>query len=65
MDCDDALIEELEEWRRKRLRDSGFACEPIAFRQSRDWFFEKGRLRHKSGGFFSVVGVRTEANDCA
>lgn len=63
MDGDDALIQDLEEWRRKRLRDSRFACEPIAFRQSRDWFFEKGRLRHKSGGLFSVIGVRTEANE--
>jgi oxidase EvaA len=55
--------ERFETWRLKQLADAGFGCRPIPFSLSREWTFVDGRWRHVSAGFFSVIGLRTEAND--
>lgn len=34
--------------------------EEISWRVSREWVLEEGRLRHRSGGFFSIVGLSLE-----
>lgn len=47
------------------LAKSNFSCVPVRFADSRSWHFEKGVLRHQSGGFFAVAGLITESNDAA
>ncbi len=48
-------------WRDGLVARSGFTCRPIPFRESREWSFPDGFLRHRSGGFFSVGGLATRA----
>lgn len=48
-------------WREAIVRENAFACEPIDFADSAEWRFENGALRHRTGGFFSLVGLRTRA----
>lgn len=52
-----------ETWRREQLSGARFSCRPIRWSDSQDWSLVDGRWAHASGGFFSVVGVRTQAND--
>lgn len=47
----------LAEWRRLVLEAADFACEPMALAESADWRLRDGQIRHRTGRFFSVVGV--------
>ena len=54
----------LDRFRRlqQRLIDaSQFSCEAIRFDESREWSFEDGILRHRTGRFFGIGGLMTAA----
>lgn len=54
-------LKEFKQWRESVVRDSSFECQLIPFADSRQWRFEDGALKHRSGGFFSVVGLRSSS----
>jgi dTDP-4-dehydro-6-deoxy-alpha-D-glucopyranose 2,3-dehydratase len=60
-DDETELITSFLQWREDMVRSSAFECESVRFDQSQDWRFENGILRHKTGGFFSVAGLATQA----
>jgi oxidase EvaA len=43
---------------RERRERCGLECIPIPLQETRRWVMAGGALRHDTGGFFSVVGVR-------
>lgn len=52
----------LLDWRNERNRTAFFEAELIALKDVRDWSVDdSGNVRHKSGQFFSIEGVRTRA----
>ena len=51
------------EWRESVNRANAFGCEPIKFSESSHWAFRRGVLRHSTGGFFSLAGLRAESRD--
>ena len=53
----DSHVAEVAAWRRRIVEESAFECTAIPFRESREWRFEDGCLTHRTGGFFSLVGV--------
>lgn len=48
---------ELNEWFESEVRRSDFRVRRIPFAASRDWFFDDGSFRHRTGRFFSVTGA--------
>ncbi|MEM9397917.1 MAG: NDP-hexose 2,3-dehydratase family protein [Pseudomonadota bacterium] len=54
-------LQYFESWRRSLLEQSFFTCSPIAFSESSQWMFEDGVLRHRTGGFFSLAGLRSDS----
>lgn len=40
-----------------------FRCQAIRFAESREWSLVDGALRHRTGGFFSLVGVAASARE--
>ena len=48
-------------WRTQVVRENSFECTPIAFDESREWHFENGYLRHRTGGWFFLAGLTSEA----
>lgn len=52
-------------WRDDRARDGACTCEPIGFSESTEWALKDGALVHRTGRFFSVVGVRTASSVAA
>ncbi len=53
---------QIYQWRADRARDSACTCEPIGFSESGEWALKDGELRHRTGRFFSLVGVRTASS---
>jgi oxidase EvaA len=51
----------IEAWLSQRRAQAGMNVSPLAWRDSEEWRFESGVLRHRSGGFFSIEGVRLSA----
>lgn len=49
------------EWLRQRRRATTLRIRSIPWRRSREWNLADGAFRHRTGGFFSVVGVRATA----
>lgn len=39
------------------VRKQGFSIQKVSFQDTTDWFFSQGALKHKTGGFFNIVGV--------
>lgn len=44
-------------WRTRVVQNNSFSCIPIDFAESQEWAFREGALKHRTGGFFSLVGV--------
>jgi oxidase EvaA len=52
-------ISEILSWRKKLLKQSRIKARLINITQCKDWYFDKNKnLRHKSGQFFKVTGVK-------
>lgn len=49
-------------WLESHRRSCDMEVEEIPWRESREWVLEEGRLRHRTGGFFSIVGLSLESN---
>jgi len=47
-------------WRREQAVRSGLRLQPIDLKTATEWSLRDGRLCHRSGGFFSIVGLRWE-----
>jgi oxidase EvaA len=45
-------------WRLEQVGRSHLSVRRITWKEMRKWKMERGNLRHESGGFFSVVGMR-------
>lgn len=56
---------ELEEWWRTRPRNELLSVEETGFDATDQWYFKEdtGDLAHRSGGFFSVRGLRSSFSD--
>lgn len=54
-------LDSLTAWRREVVESSGFRCTPIPFAESREWRWQDGFLRHRTGGFFAVGGLRVRS----
>jgi len=54
-------ISDVRNWQAQSVKDNAFDCVPINFEDSAEWRFEGGQLRHRTGGWFSVAGIRSEA----
>lgn len=48
---------DLPSWLGARSECCDMQISEIAWRMSKEWVFDQGRLRHRTGGFFSVVGA--------
>ena len=48
-------------WQEKTVRDNRFSCKPISFHESAEWYFNDGKLKHRTNGFFSLAGIAAEA----
>lgn len=57
--CDEAL-----EWAMRRREEVHVKIEPMKLSKMADWYFDEdnGRVRHKSGRFFSIDGIRVETS---
>lgn len=55
------MVGDLAEWLAGRRAACRLSLRPIPWGESTSWRFRCGRLEHVSGGFFSVVGIRTTA----
>jgi dTDP-4-dehydro-6-deoxy-alpha-D-glucopyranose 2,3-dehydratase len=49
-------------WLETCRRDCDMQVEEIPWDASKEWSFDHHCLRHKTGGFFTIVGVRTTVN---
>lgn len=51
-------------WIAQRNREIQVQVEPVKLSRMRDWYFDKdnGRIRHVSGQFFSIDGIRVRAD---
>lgn len=54
--------EPLSAWLERRRRLCDMAVREIPWRDSREWVYRDGALRHHSGGFFSIIGVESTAD---
>jgi len=36
-------------------------CKPIPFSESAEWYFDDGKLKHRTNGFFALAGIAAEA----
>ena len=52
---------DFESWRASAVAENEFQTQPIAFAELEEWLFRDGRFVHRSGGFFELAGLRTEA----
>ncbi len=53
--------ESLSSWLERRRELCDMAVQEIPWRESREWAYRDGALRHHSSGFFSIVGVESTA----
>lgn len=51
----------IADWLAARRRVLTGTATPIALDESREWAMVDGAMRHRTGGFFSLVGVQAEA----
>lgn len=58
-----AVVHEVRKWQSLSVRNNKFEISPIDFEDSAEWRFEKGQLRHRTAGFFSLAGIAAEARD--
>ena len=49
-------------WFQTRRDTSGMSASPISMSQVRRWRLLDGRIEHDTGGFFSIVGIRTSSD---
>ncbi|MCJ9429080.1 NDP-hexose 2,3-dehydratase family protein [Kordiimonas marina] len=49
------------EWLGEQRNSCGMRYRPIPFSESLEWAWDDGRLRHRTGGFFSLEGVEVSA----
>lgn len=56
--------EEIEQWLRGKNSIEYFHVEPIPLADMRKWYFDQrtGDLRHESGGFFSIRGLKVRTS---
>lgn len=52
----------LRDWLEQRRAACRLSVRAIPWRASTAWRFERGRLAHATGGFFSVVGIRSDSS---
>lgn len=48
----------VSDWLDASLRSADFQCRNLPFYKSREWEYTTGSIVHKSGQFFSVIGLR-------
>lgn len=51
-------IENIREWISNLLLDSDFCLEEIDLNRSTEWDLVEGRIAHKTGSFFSIIGLK-------
>lgn len=54
----------LIEWLEAHRLSCDMEVEEISWRESQEWVLDEGRLRHRSGGFFSIVGISVGGQHC-
>lgn len=54
-----------QRWLEAHRRDCDMQVEEIPWRASKEWSFDDHSFRHRTGGFFAVVGVRTYVDGAA
>lgn len=60
-------VDEVLRWIQRRNREVVVQVRPTAFRSLKNWAFDSatGNLRHESGKFFSIEGIRVAVDDGA
>jgi oxidase EvaA len=54
---------DIRTWTESLLSHADFAVEDISLSESKEWIYEEGAIRHVSGKFFSVVGLKWLGNN--
>ncbi len=54
-------IQDFRQWQAQTVQENAFECTPIDFSESREWCFENGYLRHRTGGWFFLAGAAADA----
>ncbi|MFN5192860.1 MAG: NDP-hexose 2,3-dehydratase family protein [Cyanobacteriota bacterium] len=57
--------ESLLSWLNRRRDHCDMTVREIPWRESKEWLYTDGALRHRSGGFFSIVGVEARSGGLA
>jgi len=50
-------IRDFHFWQEKTIENNQFECEPIPFSESAEWYFDNGKLKHRTNGFFALAGI--------
>ncbi len=61
MSDQDNALDNFLAWQAETVRENAFECTPISFDESREWHFDNGRLRHRTGCWFFIAGVEAES----
>lgn len=54
--------EAIKAWQKSIIQDAKFKVWPINLEQSKEWEHKDGAIRHKSGRFFRIVGIKGKVN---
>lgn len=54
-------IKDFYVWQDKTIENNHFECKPIPFSDSNGWYFDNGKLKHKTNGFFALAGIAAES----
>lgn len=54
--------EEILDWIQKRNRETRYELEQTPLSELGDWEYQDDRIRHKSGKFYSIQGIRVSTN---
>ena len=60
--CSGTSTSPAKTWLEAYRRDCDMQVEEIPWNASKEWSFDHHCLRHKTGGFFTIVGVRANVN---
>ncbi len=54
--------EAILDWINQKNRDTTYALEQVPLSKLADWEYKEDRIKHKSGKFFSIPGIRVSTN---
>jgi oxidase EvaA len=55
-------IDEILQWIERKRNETSTKIEKIAIKDLEKWIFDEENIRHTSGHFFSINGIKVETN---